>query len=131
MTGRVVMGASLTLVVLTVVVLARAYTQQPLPTPTPITPGIPGVGIPATVGPSVQVPVAEAGSEKSLDHLLDELEALRVKKAEIEKKEQELIRVIQQKTDKQVERMKKLGINGPAAAPAIPTVPEPPGIRRP
>jgi outer membrane protein assembly factor BamA len=52
--------------------------------------------------------------EKSLDQMLDELEALRVQKAQMEKKEQELLKAIQQKAAKQAERMKQLGTTSPA-----------------
>jgi outer membrane protein assembly factor BamA len=47
--------------------------------------------------------------------MLDELEALRVQKAEIEKKEQELIKAIQQKAARQAERIRQLIIAPPAA----------------
>ena len=59
-------------------------------------------GVPATV--------------KSLDQLLDDLEKLRAKKAELEKMEQQLIKAIQEKSQKQAERMKQLGV-APQAAP--------------
>jgi hypothetical protein len=87
---------------------APAFTSQ-LPQPLPYVPAgtSPQIPVPTTVSPP---PV------KSLDQMLDELEALRVQKAEIEKKEQDLIKVIQQKAEKQADRLKRLGIASPAAA---------------
>jgi hypothetical protein len=56
-------------------------------------------------------------AEKSLDQLLDELEALRAQKAELEKKEAELTKAIRQKAERQADRMNRLGLG---AAPGLP-----------
>lgn len=57
-----------------------------------------------------------------LDELMDMVEKLRAEKAAIEKKEQELVKVIQKKAAAQKERMQKLGMV-PSAMPPIPIVP--------
>jgi hypothetical protein len=83
--------------------------------------------------PRPEVPLAE----KSIDQLLDRLEALRAQKAELEKAEQELVKEIRRKMEKQSDRINRLGItpNDPppvigsssslAPPPGIPTSPVP------
>jgi hypothetical protein len=109
--------------VLVVLVGSHGYTQlPPTPTPTPIVPTIPPSPTPIVptipaLSPPLAIPstpVLQPVKEKSLDQVLDELVALRTQKAEIEKKEQELIKAIQQKATKQADRMKQLGITSPA-----------------
>jgi hypothetical protein len=104
-------------------------TQISQPTRPPQNSALPDPGLPGTphlpttsTGPRIgAVPslpstsAAQLPKEKSLDQLLDELEAIRAKKVEMEKAEQELVKAIQQKSTKQAERMKQLGLN-PAAA---------------
>jgi hypothetical protein len=63
--------------------------------------------------------------EKTLEQMLDELESLRDRKAEIEKKEAELVKAIQRRSEKQADRMNRLGVGGavvPVAPQAIPLV---------
>jgi hypothetical protein len=87
------------------------------------------------VASKTEVPLAE----KSIDQLLDRLEALRGQKAELEKAEQELVKEIRRKMEKQSDRINRLGITpndsvlppgvssslGPPAG--IPTAPVPAG----
>lgn len=49
-------------------------------------------------------------NEKSVDDLLAELERLRARKAEVEKKEQELTAALRKKLQTQTERLQKLGV---------------------
>jgi hypothetical protein len=122
--------------VLLVLVSDQCYTQPPSPYPSPVvpttTPGLPSSPQNRTVPSPVQqvvpaitvpaVPLAPTPSTVppppiiSLDQMLDELEALRVQKSELEKKEQDMIKAIQQKAGKQAERLKQLGIALPAVA---------------
>ena len=57
--------------------------------------------------------------EPTVEQMLDSLESLRVQKAELDKKERELVASINKKIDKQTERMKKLGLEKPPAAPPV------------
>jgi outer membrane protein assembly factor BamA len=72
-----------------------------------------------TIPAPTPTPSAQPAKEKTLDQLLDELTSLRAQKAEMEKKEQDLIKVIQQKALKQNERMRQLGLP-PAATGSSP-----------
>src|SRR5579871_3163905 len=110
--------------VLLILVLSQGYTQQPRPTPPLLggTSAVPSAPVPSNLIAPQAIPmpfqVAPAPVvEKSLDQLLDTLEALRAQKAELEKKEKELVKSIQQKSDKQAERMKQLGLTPAAATP--------------
>ena len=104
--------------VLLTAVAAAAYTQSqpptvpPLPSPqvvpsdvaAPLTPTVrAGQSIPPQV-----VPVAP--KEPTVDEMLDSLEKLRAQKAEIEKREQELVAAIRRKIEKQSERLERLGV---------------------
>lgn len=123
-----------------VVALSLGYTQQPkpsvpttqappsLPVPTQSQPQVFVPSLPAAVQSPSQVivpslptpalsPSAQPAKEKTLDQLLDELISLRAQKAEMEKKEQDLIKSIQQKTAKQNERMKQLGLTATGNSP--------------
>jgi hypothetical protein len=86
-----------------------------LPTKTPS-------AAPQIVSPPQSPPVRPTPLEKSLEQLLDELQALQAQKAELSKKEQELARAIKQKSDRLTERMKQLGIAAPAATDSPPRV---------
>ena len=89
------------------------YSQVPQPGAIP-PPGVPLLPVPQ---PSPPPPLPEP----TVEQMLDSLEALRVQKAELEKKEQEMVASINKKIDKQRERMKKLGLEKPPVAPpAIP-----------
>jgi len=96
---------------LTICAFSHGYAQQPqsgVTIPAPI-PALPSSPAPPTLS------VGQAGKEKSLDQMLDELESLHKQKAEMEKKEQELLKGIQLKAEKQADRMKQLGIVQKAA----------------
>jgi len=58
-------------------------------------------------------------TELTLDQMLDSLEVLRAKKAELEKQEREMVDSIGKKVEKHTERMQKLGI-GKLATPQLP-----------
>jgi outer membrane translocation and assembly module TamA len=95
-----------TLLVLVLVILAfsQGVAQQPQ-TEIKIAPPIPSLPTTATI------PAAQPTKEKSLDQMLDELGAIRVMKAQLEKNEQELLKAIKQKAAKQAERLKQLGVH--------------------
>jgi len=96
-------GRTLLVFVLAIVALSQGYTQQPQPV-VPITPPSPPLPTAPIIVPTQPV------KEKSLDQLLDDLESLRKQKAELEKKEQDLVKAILQKADKQADRLKQLGL---------------------
>lgn len=64
--------------------------------------------------PAVASPKLE---EMSLDQLLDAVEGLRARKAELEKKEQEMLKLINRKAEEQKERIDRLN----DGAPEVPT----------
>ena len=74
---------------------------------------------PVVPGPPAAPKKAE---EQTLDQLLDALEQIRTQKSELEKKEQELTKVIQKKAAQQKDRMDKLGVNV-NLLPLLPVVP--------
>ncbi|QDU18177.1 hypothetical protein [Urbifossiella limnaea] len=98
-----------------------AHTQPPSSPPAvvslpPVPPSAPALA------PSVPQPLlVGAAEEKSLERMLDQLEGLRARKADLEKQEQELMKDIRKLLDRQDERVKRLGV---VAAP--PVVPAPP-----
>jgi hypothetical protein len=110
-----------------------AFTQsQPPPRPTvtpdPAPQAIPPTAVPVAPQaipqpPRVAVPDVPL-SEKSLDQLLDRLEALRGQKAELEKLEQEVLKEVRRKLEKQSDRINRLGImpSDPLVAPAVPSI---------
>ncbi|MFO0797116.1 MAG: hypothetical protein U0804_06530 [Gemmataceae bacterium] len=112
-----------------------AHTQPPAPIPQlPAVPNTPpsapaGVPIPAPApagvapSPAPQPLPVSTSEEKSLERMLDQLETLRARKADLEKQEQELMKDIRKVLDRQDERVKRLGV---VAAP--PVVPEPPPV---
>lgn len=94
-----------------------AHTQPP---PTPLFPDVRSQVIPQTPA------VPPALAEKSLEKMLDQLEGLRSKKAELEKQEQELMKDIRKVLDKQEERVKRLGVvTPPPPAPVVVPGPAP------
>ena len=100
-----------------------ALAQQP---PPPLGPAsVPPLSFdPPSVSP-LAPPVASP--EQTLDQLLDAMEKLRTQKAELEKREQELLKVIQRKATQQKERMDKLGVNvmvHPLLPPVPPVLPD-------
>src|SRR5437763_5743531 len=110
-------------------VAAVAYTQSqppavpPLPSPPVVQqadPAPPPAAIRPPEGriiPPQSVPVAP--KEPTVDEMLDSLERLRAQKAEIEKREQELVAAIRRKIEKQAERLERLGV-APRPAAATP-----------
>lgn len=104
------------------VAFGSARSQQPstyTPYPPPAQKSEPQT-IPPTDLPTRSAPPAP---EKSLDQLLDELEALRDKKAEIEKKEAELTKAILRKSERQADRMNRLGVGGTGGLVPVAPVP--------
>ena len=119
-----------------------AYTQsQPRGIPSPGVPTAPQPvpqSVPSEPQPAV-TPSSVPLAEKTLDQLLDRLEALRAQKAELEKAEQEVVKEIRRKLERQADRVNRLGITandlfpppgvssslGPPAG--IPTAPVPAG----
>ena len=87
------------------------YSQVPQPG------SLPPPGIPSFPSPSTSPPPSMP--EPTVEQMLDSLESLRVQKAELEKRERELVASINKKIDKQTERMKKLGLEKPPAAPPV------------
>ena len=89
-------------------------TQQPqlppvtitLPEPVPVPQMGPMIPQPQRLVPTV----ATKPVDPTVDQMLDELEALRIQKAELEKKESEMVAAIGKKVETQSARMKKLGI---------------------
>ena len=112
-------------VVVTLAIAAGAvYTQTPL-TPQPDIPRLP-------TGPAA--PNQPRG--QTIDQILDDIERLRAQRAELEKQEQELVKEVRKKLDKQSERTKRMGIlelpptvgSGPVSPPSgalTPTIPPP------
>jgi Spy/CpxP family protein refolding chaperone len=86
---------------ITVLVAACAVGYTQLPEQPTTSARIPPANVPAISPRPVREP--------SLDQMLDELEALRAQKAQIEKKEAELSRAIREKAAAQAERMNRLG----------------------
>jgi hypothetical protein len=72
-------------------------------------------------GPPPEPP--KAPPERTLDELMDEVEKIRAQKADLEKKEQELVKTILKKASEQKVRMDKLGVNPNPVIPPIPIVP--------
>lgn len=94
------------------------------PTTTPPLAGSSGPVVPPIGGSAIPSPPPappKPPAEKTLDELMDEVEKIRTQKAELEKKEQELVKAIQKKTTEQNARMVKLGI--PQIMPAMPPIP--------
>ncbi|OWK35656.1 hypothetical protein FRUB_08219 [Fimbriiglobus ruber] len=54
----------------------------------------------------------------TIDQLLDAIDGIRVQKAELEKKEQAMLKILQTKAEKQKQRIEKLTQNAPAKAEA-------------
>ncbi len=120
-------------VALLIAICGMAYTQQPgspdaLIFPTPLPP--PSLPVASAIPkldstPPIFTPPIAVPPEPSVDQLLDKLEALRSQKAELEKQEQELLKVVRQKLAKQSDRMGRLGIanTDPAVVPK-PQVPK-------
>jgi hypothetical protein len=127
------MKSTIAIAALAVLVVAgTSYTQQaPRPTSSPPavapTDTIPPVSVapapPANIPPSY-VPVAS--QELTVDQMLDRLQQLRAQKAEIEKKEHELLNAIRKKVEKQTERLERLGVTPRPPEP----LPSPPSISR-
>jgi hypothetical protein len=102
---------SRTLLVLALLVAAAgmAHTQTP-PRPTPPPEPAPQLIPPTTVPQGPRTAPELPLSERSLDQLLDRLEALRAQKAELEKQEQDVVKEIRRKAEKQSDRLQRLGV---------------------
>lgn len=87
-----------------------AYTQ---PAPQTVPPTLPDARLPSLPGGPVS---------SSLDQLLDRLEALRAQKADLERQEQEVVKEIRRKVEKQSDRLQRLGVNEPFVPPPPPSV---------
>jgi hypothetical protein len=97
--------------------LSRPGPVQAGPQPTPATAPLDAEwGTPAPVHP-------DAG--QSIDQLMERLTALRAKKAELDRQEQETITLLREKLKQQRQKLEKLGI--PEEAPQPPAVVPAPG----
>jgi hypothetical protein len=125
-----------TLTALTMLTVCVAAYPQPTPQPT-LRPTQPSQSNPPTVTPTDVIPavpvapsapsntipppaVPAAPLEQTVDQMLDRLEHLRAQKAEIERKEQELLSAIRKKIEKQSERLDRLGITPRPPEPVAP-----------
>jgi hypothetical protein len=113
---------SLLVLALVLVACGVASTQQPLPAPyqptPPVVPAIAPQIIPAEPLPiPAPAQAAAPAPAESLEQMLDRLESLQAKQAELKWAEQELVKQIRQKADKQFERLNKLGVTRPAVPP--------------
>jgi len=100
---------------------AVAHTQPP---PPPFIPDVRTQLVPATPSVPAAPPLLPlVAGEKSLEKMLDQLEGLRVRKADLEKQEQELMTEVRKLLEKQDERVKRLGVVSPPLA-----VPPPPAV---
>jgi hypothetical protein len=113
------MRTLLLLLAITLVSLGAASLFAQNPSPSPVRePGksLPGPSLPGFSG--VTPPTLPA-AEKTIDQLLNEVEQLRVQKAELAKREQELLKEVRLKLEKQAERVNRLGIapSPPATLP--------------
>jgi hypothetical protein len=108
------------------VVVGITLAQQPIPPAFPLdpTPGIaPPIANPtAPVKPALtpisvpaSAPTSPKPEEMSIDQLIEGVENLRAQKAELDKKEQAMIKLIQRKAEKQKERIDGLDIGAPAS----------------
>ncbi len=100
-----------------------AHTQPP-PTTPPLIPDVRTQLVP-TAPPLVPQALPPATAEKSLEKMLDQLEGLRTRKAELEKQEQELMKEVRKMLDKQDERVKRLGVVAPPPPPVVVPGPAP------
>ncbi|MBN9517366.1 hypothetical protein J0H58_02430 [bacterium] len=94
-----------------------ALTQSPGPvTPMPVYPDFRVQVAPTPVASTLPPRPAE----KSIDKMMDQLDAVRAQKAELERQEQALVKEIRERLEKQGDRARQLGIgsgatSGPAA----------------
>jgi hypothetical protein len=101
-----------TLAILVLVVVAgTVYTQPPPPNLGPESPALPA--------PSLQ---PSQPKERSVSELLDEIQQIRTRKAELEKKEQTLIAEVRKLVAQQADRLNKMGL-GVQAQPPVEIVP--------
>lgn len=109
-------------VVLFAVIVTAAVSAAQSPPSLPPSPSPPRAELPQ-VAPSrpPQPAHAEPAPDKSLDQLLDRLEALRAQKAELERQEQDVVKEIQRKLERQSDRLQRLGVGG--NGPVVPVAP--------
>lgn len=106
------MSARIVFVSAALLVVSGAALSQPKVVPPVPPPPANGNLIPPPSVPLPAVPVAPR--EKTVDELLSELEQVQAQKAALDKQEAELKAAIRKKLDAQAERLKKLGVAGPA-----------------
>ena len=105
------MKTSIAVLVL-LVVAGVVYTQPPPPIPAPEGPTLPRV----PAAPSVQDGPSQP-KERSVNQLLDEIQAVRKQKDELAKKEQALMAEVRKLVDQQNERLNKMGLGTPVQPP--------------
>jgi hypothetical protein len=109
------MKTTLAVLVLLVVAAGTVYTQAPAGIPAPENPALPNV--PVTAQPPAPTSPLK---ERSLNQLLDDIQQIRVQKAELEKKEQALIAEVRKLLAQQSDRLNKLGLGAPVQPQSIP-----------
>jgi hypothetical protein len=121
------MKSTLTVFVLLVAV-GTDYAQSLRPTAPPDLPALPGV----PAAPSLQ-PAPAPAKERTINQLLDEIQAVRAQKAELAKREQTLMAEVRKLVELQSERLTKMGLGTPVQPPVAVdfAVPATPGERVP
>jgi len=102
------MKTTLAVLVLVVVAVSTVYTQPPPAIPTPESPAVPAA-------PTLH---ASQPKERSVNELLDEIQQIRVRKAELEKKEQLLVAEVRKLVAQQADRLNKMGLGVQALPPS-------------
>jgi len=122
------MTFTLTVLVLLVVAVGTVYTQPPPPTPAQELPA--PLNVPSA--PAMQ-PAPAQPKERTINQLLDEIQAVRVQKAELAKREQSLMAEVRKLIEQQNERLNKMGLGIPVQPPVSVdfAVPASPGERVP
>jgi len=112
------MKTTLAVIVLLVVATGTVYTQAP-PPPNGELPRVPALNegnlstLPSQLSQSAQP------KERNIDQLLDEIQAVRAQRAELEKKEQSLVVEVRKLVDKQTDRLNKLGLGLQVQPPPV------------
>jgi hypothetical protein len=100
-------------VLVLLVAVGTVYTQAP--PPTPATEGIAPQSLPAT--PTVGS-AASAAKERSINQLLDEIQAIRVQQKDLVRREQVMLAEVRKLVEQQNERLKQMGLSAPLQPPA-------------
>jgi len=101
---RSVVASAVVLFLLACLALAQPLPMTgtgPVPTPG-LVPTNPGAPLPGTAG------LTPPAAERTIDHLLDELEQLRAQRAEILKREEALVKEVMARAEKQNQRLSRL-----------------------